>query len=508
VRAAGRGRGRDGEGAAAEPVLYGGGALANVEQPKVVRDVHREFYEAAERGGWTGDVYATTNNFVATPFHLGESYLEYVRAAARNATEAASDPRATSRRKVAGSLPPLGECYGLPGGQGLVETYRQIAEALLEGGRIDVFLAETLTTIGEATAALEAVRSLRTSVWISFTLADDDTARLRGGETLAEAVRTLTSLPHVDGLGVNCSHVRAVDGALDSLLEHPLRHVIAYANDFPGASTSTWLRSVGKPDCCRLEDDFCLTTTSSRGPAGYADACARWLFEKGVTVLGGCCGVRPAHIEAVARRLAINGDADSAARRLPAVARDLIDVSQPLFGHSQQALAELRLGRFVDLGAESFRVVWRRRWWSGLGADYFSPDGLWTLVSGMLSNAVDGEPLDRAADHISRRLVAAVAESRTNVFLHVRRPPPTHLVACRQIIALACALLRRHKGHHLGAPILRRIHAFLKDDLSYFRGTAFLCPASAEDSRDRRCGVITSDGLVVAIELAAPAPLV
>ena len=289
-----------------------GGCLACTRQPEGVSAVHAAFFDAADAGGWRGRCCATTNSFVATPHHVGDDAVALARAAVRCARSAAAGG---PRRVVAGSLPPLGECYAARGARaGDADAYAALAAALADEG-VDALLAETLSSSAEAVAAVEGVARARvpTPLWCCVTLADDATARLRGGEPLAGALAAIVAAARasgarLEGLGVNCCAPVAVDAALPTLVAAArdgggLR-VIVYANAFAG-TTSAWLASVGRPDC-RAGPDAPADVADYAGgvltAGAYAAKCRAWRAA-GATVVGGCCGVSPDHMRAVAAAL-------------------------------------------------------------------------------------------------------------------------------------------------------------------------------------------------------------
>ena len=187
------------------------GALANQNDPSAVVGLHREYIRA-------GCDVLTTNSFVLTPHHLAKAGLgrthlqDLVRKSVANAAEARAMEGATNETvRIAGCLPPLAECYddddsGAPP-QELSETYAEIL-ACLNG--VDIVLVETIGRSSEALACLDAISScpderLRgAEVWVSFTLADDRGARLRGGEPLVEAALAVLERAAAGGSKLEC----------------------------------------------------------------------------------------------------------------------------------------------------------------------------------------------------------------------------------------------------------------------------------------------------------------
>ena len=294
-----------------------GGCLACGRDPAGVTAVHAAFFDA-------GAALATTNSFVATPHHVrreaagGEDYVALARAAARCALAA---KRGGDGRLVAGSLPPLGECYAARGGERSSSSddervYEALATALADEG-VDVLLAETLSSSAEAVAALRgAAFPEAPPVWCCLTLADDASARLRSGEALGDALRVVVAAARdaagarLEGIGVNCCSPAAVDAALPVVAAAAAAagglEVVVYANAFQG-TTSAWLASVGRPDCCAgpgaLHDAADYDDDGVMTPGAYAARCVAWR-DAGATVIGGCCGVTPSHVRAVRDALA------------------------------------------------------------------------------------------------------------------------------------------------------------------------------------------------------------
>ncbi|RWX61777.1 homocysteine S-methyltransferase, partial [Mesorhizobium sp. M4B.F.Ca.ET.089.01.1.1] len=126
-------------------------------------------------------------------------------------------------------------------------------------------------------------------VWVSGTLADHGTPRLRSGETIAAASSALGDLPVAARL-VNCCRPEAVSAALPELiaLGGP---VGAYANGFTSIEA---LKHGGTVDVLHARHDL--------DPQAYADQAIGWV-EAGALIVGGCCEVGPAHIAALRDRL-------------------------------------------------------------------------------------------------------------------------------------------------------------------------------------------------------------
>lgn len=312
-------------------------ALALLEGPDWVERAHRNFVEA-------GAEIITTNSYALVPFHLGEARwrdeaLRLADLAGRIARRVADDPGAAPalsatpsgalaapRIIVAGSLPPAFGSYrpDLFDDAQADALYAPLVRGLLPW--VDVWLCETLSSIAEARAALRAIDMTGRVMWVSFTLddaLDRGAARLRSGESVADAVRAVA--PRTGAVMFNCSQPEVMAAALDEAASalpapaqpaprtsppgapsppadlfdglvppvgspgHPVLGV--YANAFPPQRKD----AAANTDILRLRDD--LT------PARYAEFAEQWRA-RGASILGGCCGVTPDHVAALRAALA------------------------------------------------------------------------------------------------------------------------------------------------------------------------------------------------------------
>lgn len=267
-------------------------ALALLESPDHVAQAHRNFVEA-------GASVITTNSYAVVPFHIGQERFDargrdLAALAGRIARQVAD--QAGRPVTVAGSLPPALGSYR----PDLFEEARSVAihKELIAGlaAHVDVWLAETQSSIAEIKAARKALGDDPKPFWVSFTLDDEPEAgpALRSGEPVAEAVRQALAL-NAQAVLFNCSQPEVMGDAVDAA-----RAVIAesgkqaeigvYANAFPptpkDAKANETLDEL-RPD---------LT------PENYARWAKAWA-EHGAGIIGGCCGISPDHIAALAKSL-------------------------------------------------------------------------------------------------------------------------------------------------------------------------------------------------------------
>ena len=266
-------------------------ARVMLDYPELVKQVHLENIRAGARVIIVNAYSATRDRL--EPNGFGDRFEELQRRACELALRArdASGEDVT----IAGCLPPLYWSYRSDLVRPAAETEPIYAEiAALQAPHVDLILCETMCAGEESLGAVRGAAVTGKPVWVAWTVDDADGARLRSGETLAEADAMLDGLPVAARL-VNCSKPEAVDQAVPGLVAMG-GPVGAYANGFieiaapfePGTTVKR------------------LSARKDLGPATYADFAMGWIGQ-GATVVGGYCEVGPAHIAELARRLTAAG---------------------------------------------------------------------------------------------------------------------------------------------------------------------------------------------------------
>ncbi|MFN8592507.1 MAG: homocysteine S-methyltransferase family protein [Thermomicrobiales bacterium] len=259
-----------------------------VVAPDVVRDIHRD-YIAAGADVITTNTYGIIRQELAKE-GIAHRFAELNDLACRLAVEARDE--ATRDVWIAGSLPPLNGSYRpdrvLPW-ETIVPLYAE--QAALLAPYVDLFLCETMSSAAEGLAAATAACATGKPVWISYTLHEDHSGRLRSGESIAEAVRALGDLP-VSGILANCCPPESITAAMADLRDTGKTYIGGYANTFAPVP-ATWTLDGDAPS------DGTLPLRDDLDPAAYLTHAQTW-WDAGATVVGGCCGTRPAHIALLA----------------------------------------------------------------------------------------------------------------------------------------------------------------------------------------------------------------
>ncbi len=239
-------------------------AAANLEHPDLVLEIHRA-YRAA------GADVLTTNTFAANRFVMGDRdrLQRVLRAGAHLARQAADGAF------VVGSIGPLGRVVGADlSPTEAADAFAEVALGLADAG-VDGFALETMPSTDEAVAALAGIRRVsRLPVLVSRAIERADTAEL------VEFARRMEE-GGAAAVGVNCA------AGPRTLL--PVVATLAGATRLP---------VLARPNAGFPTRDGAMLRYHLRPE--YLVAQARSYLAAGVGIIGGCCGVGPRHIAAVA----------------------------------------------------------------------------------------------------------------------------------------------------------------------------------------------------------------
>jgi S-methylmethionine-dependent homocysteine/selenocysteine methylase len=245
-------------------------ARAITNAPEVLAQIHADYADA-------GATLHTANTFRTQPRILGEGWKAALESAVRIVRGAVP-----SRCKVLGSMAPVEDCYrpDLSPGAAAFSEHRQIAQALARAG-CDIVLCETFANRAEALAAARAAVETQLPVWLSLTAGPF--GNLMTPRQLGEIAGEAASVG-IERLLVNCIAATEIQPYVDVVASVGLP-IGVYANAGPKDGGLGW------------------GVTSHRAVQAYADLAEAWVAS-GATVVGGCCGTSPAHIEALAERFA------------------------------------------------------------------------------------------------------------------------------------------------------------------------------------------------------------
>ncbi|KAJ9471571.1 Methionine synthase [Diplonema papillatum] len=293
----------------AKDPLWSARLLVDDEGSAKVQQLHEDYTAA-------GADIITANNYACVPVYTAHapelSFEDLTVRAVKIAREAAK--KAGRPVKVAASLPPLRQSYSTTEGSlprsADLDTYRKIVAAA--DPLADLYIIETIAAGWAAEAPLAAAKPTGKPVYASYTVHDDTpTGCLRSGETLKEALSVFSpDGPTPDGVLFNCSTPTGQSAALAALLSgiaegsfpFEIRRCGAYANAFAPIPKGWNHHTDGHPpDVPVPVEEY---TRTVKGWLELLDAHNAKHPDKTVSfIVGGCCGVGPEHIAAVAAAL-------------------------------------------------------------------------------------------------------------------------------------------------------------------------------------------------------------
>lgn len=248
-----------------------------VSRPELVRAVHGAYIAA-------GAEVIETNTFGACFPRLArhglESRVEEINLAGVRVARAAA-AAATRPVLVAGSVGPATP----PNSRGrlapatLREAFREQISALAQGG-VDFIILETFGSLDELQDAIISATDVAPALPIVAQMTFVDDGRTLAGETPAEVGARLDQAG-LAAVGANCT--LGPQGLLEILRElgrHTSLPLVAQPNAGPPSFVDGRFQYTADP--------------------AYFARHARRFVELGATLVGGCCGTTPAHIEAVA----------------------------------------------------------------------------------------------------------------------------------------------------------------------------------------------------------------
>jgi len=275
--------------------LKGNNDLLSITQPEAIKTIHAEYLEA------DADIIETNtfnaNRISMHDYAMEELVYELNYASAKLARQVADEYTLKTPEKprfVAGSIGPTNKTASMspdvndPGFREVlfddfVAAYAEQTEGLIDGG-CDVLLVETIFDTLNAKAALFAIeevlakRNIRIPIMVSGTITDSS-GRTLSGQTLEAFIN---SLSHIDllSIGLNCAlGAHEMRPHIEEIAENTNFYVSAHPN-------------AGLPNQFGEYDET---------PEQMTEEIKKFLNNKSVNIIGGCCGTSPKHIHLFAQ---------------------------------------------------------------------------------------------------------------------------------------------------------------------------------------------------------------
>lgn len=248
----------------------------NITSAKTIIDIHRNYIAA-------GANIITTNTFGANEIKLKDtSYTveEIIASAVENAKKSREDEDVY----IALDIGPIGELLEPMGTLSFEDAYDIFKRQVLAGKEAgaDLVLIETMTDLYEAKAAVLAVKE-NSDLPVFCTMSYEEDGRTFTGCNPLSMIMVLEGLG-VDALGINCSlGPKELEPLIEKIIENSKTPIMVQPN-------------AGLPEVVDGKTQFNVS------PEEFADYAERFI-EKGVSVIGGCCGTTDKHIKLLTERI-------------------------------------------------------------------------------------------------------------------------------------------------------------------------------------------------------------
>lgn len=250
--------------------------ILNITDSKIIIEIHKAYIEA-------GANVITTNTFGANEIKLKNSNFS-VEKIIHSAVENAKIATKNKQAYIALDIGPIGELLEPMGTLTFDEAYNIFKRQIIQGVKsgVDLILIETMTDLYEAKAAVLAAKE-NSDLPVFCTMSFEADKRTFTGCNATSMVMVLEGLG-VDALGVNCSlGPKEIEPIIDEILNISKVPVMVQPN-------------AGLPNIIKGDTIFNIL------PEEFAVYGAKFK-EKGVKVIGGCCGTTDRHIESLVKAL-------------------------------------------------------------------------------------------------------------------------------------------------------------------------------------------------------------
>ena len=286
--------------------------VANKTHPDIVRQVHEEYIRAGA-DVITANTFSTSRHVLASAGLADETVrinaraVELAREAVNNVSSnrpiAVAGSMSTNTAWIPGTYSP--DPQFLPTPEEEFDNYREVAQTLATAG-VDLILMEMMTDIEHSSRVIAAAVETGLPVWIgtSCSLLSDGSLSawnehmeepanklspnhvdywktLENNKSYASLIEAMMSFnPQV--MGVMHSTINTTDSGITALFEQWNGPVMVY------------------PESSSMEAR--IGVAHAIEPAAFATHCRDWV-ERGVQIIGGCCGTTIEHIRAMVNEL-------------------------------------------------------------------------------------------------------------------------------------------------------------------------------------------------------------
>lgn len=292
--------------------------LAVLSAPELVLTCHKEYLAA-------GADIIETNSFQANRLRIGEESWSIKELNQRAAEIAQTAAKGFSDRYILGAIGPSGKSIEPFGSVTKAEIRANAAEQAsgLFAGGVDGFILETFIDLGEMEATIEGIRQVCDLPIIASKAFVEDGEALMGDLPF----KCASQMANMDVIAIGANCIVGPQRMTDLIRK------MSEATDLPILSFPT-------PGLSQLVKG--VTVYDSK-PEYFAKAVAR-LIDEGASIIGGCCGTLPSHIEEL-RKYVTKGKERSKSRVI--LHREAIDGKPLLIADPTELSLKLKAGNFI-----------------------------------------------------------------------------------------------------------------------------------------------------------------
>ena len=275
--------------------LWSAKALIDKNLHHLVLKMHKDFIDAGS------ELIVTANFSVRRRLLKRYNLLESLEFGIRSAGEIAVKAKLESNKKiiVAGSLPNQSNTYSPVQFETEETMFKYFHEvAIILNDYVDIFYLDVLSSIKEIRIALEASKDFNKKILVGAHLRYD--GRLPSGESLEDLFKVVNQY-NCCGIIAACVSPEIVELSMPTFNKQmlPFGYKMNLFKNLPTSDKKTF-NTEGFEGEREYEDPVELLGTRNEeyGIDKYKNFVSNSL-DKGVTLIGGCCEIKPRHIEAL-----------------------------------------------------------------------------------------------------------------------------------------------------------------------------------------------------------------
>ena len=287
---------------------------ANKTHPDIVRQVHEEYIRAGA-DVVTANTFSTSRHVLASAGLADETVsinaraVELAREAVNNVSPdrpiAVAGSMSTNTAWVPGTVSP--DPRFLPTPEEEFDNYREVAQTLAKSG-VDLILMEMMTDIDHSSRVIAAAVETGLPVWIGTSCSLLSDGSLSAWNQHMEEPANRLSPDHVEknsgiGLGGNRSYASLIEAMMS--FNPQVMGVMHSTVDTTDPGITALFEQWNGPVMVYPESSSMqarIGVAHEIEPADFAVHCRDWV-ERGVQIIGGCCGTTIEHIRAMVNEL-------------------------------------------------------------------------------------------------------------------------------------------------------------------------------------------------------------